>query len=110
MTDSIPSWAVPGAKCVCINSEGWFTSEEPFTPITGGPRYKEICLTELVTFKGVWLRGWNEDVGLDSFIRQFRPLAEPKTEAHDLAKFAHHLRTPASILERLDALAERLNS
>jgi hypothetical protein len=113
MTDHIPSWAVPGARVVCVKNlrgNGYGTEQVP--EINKVYTVRELTSQDCLRVKEIvnpLCRYAEGDLEAAFKIHCFRPAVEPKTEAEDFAKFAHHLRTPASILERLDVLAERLN-
>lgn len=113
MTDTIPSWAVPGARVVCINKLGWANSS------TGkrcpGPAYNEtvtITATSFIPSRGVsiMLKEYAE-MNLDRgyLVSAFRPTVIQKTQAEDTAMF-ERIAHGTTIVERLDLLKEKLDA
>lgn len=111
-----PTWAVPGAKVVCVD-DAWNK---------GGPTRLPM-LREVLTIKEVLTRDDYAAVGVSYVIPpvvlsfhelghdwtfnagNFKPLAEPKSEAHDVALFEDIVRG-MSLVERLDRIAETLDA
>ncbi len=102
---STPSWAIPGAKVVCVSdnatweARGWFRKY-----FVDGPRKNEEC-----TVTGVYLDprdGWLLKLReypilvrgrIEGYtIGDFRPLVAHKREAEDRVTFEQWLKTPES--------------
>ncbi len=79
---SIPSWAVPGAKVVCIGDNGWHDA------LTGldstGPGFMEVVTISGIVPPGWWgycgllLEEYSDPEGFD--IEDFRPLVDTTTD------------------------------
>ncbi len=99
---SIPSWARVGAKVVCVVSPTKAHERVSFwkqlvlraagMPVSGGTYTINYAVEQ---DDGAWLslRGFTQLRAIYN-VKCFRPLVEPKTEAHDLEFFKHHLTTP----------------
>ncbi|SFV33235.1 hypothetical protein SAMN05216456_1929 [Devosia crocina] len=84
------NWAKPGAKCVCIASNGsWRPSGHDTQPGLDFPAYGDVlvisdtfvrCGNLYLEFPGILDAGFN--------VECFKPVIE---QADDLALFAHHL-------------------
>lgn len=108
MTD-IPSWAVPGAKVVCVND--WFPDEgveatyEGAGPaighdytVRGNDYFYGMCWIAITAVPG--------DVFFP--IVNFRPAVEPKTEQEDVALFKRDVEAMTPV-DRLDRLRELMD-
>ena len=90
---SAPTWAVKGARVVCING-AWQFSQRPTlgerfeTWLRGDPvRGRVYVINEVLMIDSepyVFLRGWRLN---SHWLRAFRPLVPERTEAEDLAHF-----------------------
>jgi hypothetical protein len=97
---SVPSWAVRGAKVVCVDDD--WTCDEIDTDLPDPVRGETYTIEGVDTdddidFEGgagLYLAGFPDDAFYT--IRNFRPLVTTKSEAEDLAHFRHHLtqKTP----------------
>lgn len=99
MTDTTPSWAVPGAKVVCVDAGdtgGVLTRRGEYTIIRAYADF--LVLLELPEGSQ---DGW--------FVTRFRPAAAQKTEQEDTAMFERIARG-TTVLERLDLLREKLDA
>lgn len=92
---SIPSWAVKGAKVVCIKRDSWVLVEGRDTDHK--PGYGDICTIKAVVTTAHFVCLTLVGYGQHKFrISRFRPLVS-KTQEDDLkAHFAHHLHQNAS--------------
>lgn len=103
---SVPSWAKPGVKVVCVNAAD--------TNLWGGA---ELVEGRVYTLSGAWVEGdgdavcavheWRRMLGgvdlSDLFpfhLRRFRPLVFTKSEAEDVAMFHDIARQAHRIEER----------
>lgn len=78
------SWAVPGAKVVCIKRGDWVVVVKGVSYDTVKPVYGEICTIEEVDGENLVLRGYGEFYR----ISRFRPLTKStKTQEEDIAMF-----------------------
>lgn len=96
MTDTIPSWAVPGARVVCVNAGdtgGKLTARGEYTIVRA--RVAFLVLRELPQ------DNW--------FTTRFRPAVEPKNLEEDTALFEDIVRG-MSLVERLDRVKESLDA
>jgi hypothetical protein len=93
MSGGIPSWAVSGAKVVCIRAADWLGHLRAEIP---GPRKDEVLtITAVGLHEGVAYLGFAEHAnGRHGYhIDSFRPL---RTAEQDVSEFfLHHLTTPA---------------
>ena len=93
----IPSWAVKGAKVVCINSRPpwWCGVGDPVLVPVEGEVYEISALGDFGGQCGLLLVGMGE---LDFWhCRRFRPLVTRSQEQDIAEHFAHHLRTPERV-------------
>ena len=107
-----PTWAVPGAKVVCVNNSNWFDWDDHV--YCDGPAFKEVSTIERTHLDDdgvllLFLREYSERPEDCYDHRLFRPAVEPKSEAHDVALFEDMARG-MSLVERLDRIAETLDA
>lgn len=87
---SVPSWAKPGVKCVCVNNDGWYRDGTPFESdvrLNGVYTIVEV-ITDSRGHVGISL--WGQPLGEYYNVTQFRPLIT-KSQEQDVALFRHHL-------------------
>lgn len=113
MTDSIPSWAVPGARVVCVNPLGWMDSDD--SQFTTGPAYEDIVTVTGAAVNAVYgalifLKEYPVTNPDDGFLASvFKPAVEPRTEQEDVAFFTDLVKG-MTLVERLDRLKESLDA
>jgi len=95
MTSSIPSWARPGVRVVCINDQRITETEVEALVLVEGRIYT-VAAAFIHRRTGLPALTLDETLLLDlcHWAGRFRPVVEPKSEAHDLAMFRDLLRQP----------------
>lgn len=121
MTDITPSWAVPGAKVVCVTAD---LAASPDTIRTDGNMdgltsdrvytIRETVVDHVTSLLALRLHeihrgGYPGRPERGYWIGRFRPAVEPKSEAEDTAMF-ERIAHGATIVEKLDRLRELLDA
>lgn len=101
---TIPSWAKPGAKVVCVDDipdKGWhpdlgglsvgsvYTIREIARHSSGALGVRLVEIVRRLAPADPWEQPFA--------FRRFRPLVSTKTEAEDVALFRHHLKQPEGV-------------
>ncbi len=93
-TSSIPSWAVPGAKVVCVDGGNWLglphnVVQQRQRPVTG----EALTIRKVWSWSGrVFLQFADAELGFSGFgVQKFRPVVDDDTEAQLFRK----LRNPS---------------
>lgn len=89
----IPSWAVRGAKVVCIEAD-WIPDEQPLMPPRLPCLHEVLTIADIVDVGDCWL-AFDEIAGDWFFhVDSFRPLVTRSQEQDIAEHFEHHLRAP----------------
>lgn len=95
MTESIPTWARPGVKVVCVEHDDLDLNGRPKSPtLTAGEIY--TIERAYVDADGVWVAVFG--LGLDYEIDGFRPLVT-RSQEQDTAMFRKLLNTCPEALD-----------